>query len=179
MKKTSFFIVAAVVAFTLAGCEPEASEDELKLMCQNLVKVRGQANVPTVEALEKEVQAEFKTKEDKLLAWKERDMKGCDTDTEEALDADSEPITPEKVKADFAKKKAIGAKQFDDDLLKLTVEKKERIAGLGDIVAAAQADFEKITEECIAEAKKEKISQSLAACRISAPDKDTYWNKCK
>ena len=158
-------------------------------MCQNLTRVRGEVNVPTVSNLTKELNEEYARKEKKLLDWKARDMKSWDeeldarlkilTDNPEEPDENGEPMTPEKLKEMYGKKKAVGAKQFDDDLLKLTVEKKEKLAGLEDIVREAQAEFDAKAAGCVAEAKKEKIPKALAQCRIAAPDKDTYWNKCK
>ena len=190
MKKICFFIAATMIAVCFAGCEPAATSDELTQMCQNLVKVRAEVIVPTEDELTKEMNESYQVREDKLLAWKERDMKGWDEDLAASLkrleedtdtgdDSDSDAMTPEKLKEQFAKKKAIGAKQFDDDLLKLTVEKKAKLAGVGDEVKAKQAEFDAKVNECVEKAKTEKISKSLAQCRINAPDKDTYWNKCK
>ncbi|MBN2717883.1 MAG: hypothetical protein JXX14_18690 [Deltaproteobacteria bacterium] len=189
MKKICFFIATAMCVVCVSGCEPAASPDELRLMCENLVKVRAEVKVPTVEELTAELTAEYKAKEEKLLAWKERDMKGWDEDLAASLkrleedtdqnEDDTDAMTAEKLKETFAKKKAIGAKQFDDDLLKLTIEKKARLAGVGDVVKEAQAQFDAKANECLEKAKTEKVSQSLAQCRIQAPDKDTYWNKCK
>ncbi|MBN2525025.1 MAG: hypothetical protein JXR76_01440 [Deltaproteobacteria bacterium] len=189
MKKYCIFMLVLMCAGLFVACEPAATEAELKQMCENLTKVRGEAKVPTVADLTEKLTEEYAGKEKKLLDWKARDMKGWDeellarqkrlTDNPDETDDAGEPMTPEKLTEIYAKKKEIGAKQFDDDLLKLTVEKKEKLAGLGDIVAAAQKEFDTKTAECLTAAKSEKVSQSLAQCRINAPDKDAYWNKCK
>jgi hypothetical protein len=182
------FAMAAWI-LTLSGCEPAASSDELTQMCTNLTRVRAEVKVPTVSDLTREVNEEYATKEKKLLDWKARDMRSWDeelaarlkilADNPEELDDAGEPMTPEKLREMYAKKKEIGAGQFDDDLLKLTVEKKEKLAGLEGIVRDAQQEFDSRIAKCIDDAKKEKISKSLAQCRIVAPDKDSYWNKCK
>jgi SMC interacting uncharacterized protein involved in chromosome segregation len=189
MKKGLLLFVVTGWILALAGCEPGASDDELARMCANLTTVRGEVKVPTVSDLTTEVNEEYARKEKKLLDWKARDMKSWDeeldarlkilADNPEEMDEAGEPMTPEKLKTMYAKKKKIGAKQFDDDLLKLTVEKKTKLAGVEDVVKQAQAEFDSLTEKCIEGAKKEKVSKSLAQCRIDAPDKDTYWNKCK
>lgn len=189
MKKICFFVAAIMGAIFFSGCEPKASEEELKQMCETLTKVRGEVTVPSVGELTQEINQSYEQKEKKLLAWKARDMNGWDeelaaklkdleTDTEEKGD-DEETMTPEKLKEMYAKKKEIGAKQFDDDLLKLTVEKKNKLTGVEDVVKAAQAEFDSKTMECVKAAGTEQISKTLAQCRIAAPDKDTYWNKCK
>ncbi|MBN2341763.1 MAG: hypothetical protein JXX29_10865 [Deltaproteobacteria bacterium] len=193
MKAFFSFAVSVLLVFLAMfgaiGCEPAATDDELKQMCVNLSVVRGEEQVPKSAELTAKVEADFTTKEKNLLAWKAKDMRGWDEELaaklakldggEEMTGDDGAPATKESLKKLYAKKKDIGAKQFDDDLAKLADAKKNALSEVDGIVKEAQAAQDVKVKECMDAARKEAVSQSLAQCRIAATDKDTFWNKCK
>ncbi|MBN2804579.1 MAG: hypothetical protein JXR91_15910 [Deltaproteobacteria bacterium] len=183
------------------GCAPEATDDEINKMCANLEKVRGEITVPSKDEELAKINEDYKKKEVALLDWKARDMKSWDDELaaklkaledEAAAEKDvkkakkpktDEPVeekpTAEDLKKLYDGKKAIGAKQFDDDIAKIPDLKKAAIDDLMEKIKGKEALLNENIKLCADEAKKEGVSSKLAQCRIGAPDKDTYWNKCK
>jgi hypothetical protein len=185
--KSIFKISILSLVLFAAGCGSSATDEELTQMCSNLVKVRGEVSVPDEAKLLADIEADFQKKEAEMLAWKKRDMDSWDDELKEKIAAltdkddktDSDTQTPAQLKAEYAKKKEIGARQFDDDLAKLPILKKEALANARQNVADKQMKVNDCIKTCIDDAKKEGVSQKLAQCRIAAKDKDTYWNKCR
>lgn len=187
--RTILSSVICLLAVSFLGCKPAATDADVKKMCENLSVVRGEAEIPIPAELTADVEEDFATKEKNLLAWKAKDMRGWDEELDarlaamdagdEAVDEDGAPLSKSGLKKRYAQKKEIGAKQFDADLSALAAAKKKALAEVAAIVKEAESAFNAKIQSCIDEAKKESVSQSLAQCRIAAPDKDTYWNKCK
>lgn len=188
--KAYWMIIAGIGIWSaLAGCQDAATDAELKKMCENLNKVRNGIKVVPEVTLTQEVNKDYLLKREKLVAWKAKDMKGWDDELAAkivSLSKDNnlktnngKPATKESLTADYAKKKEIGAKQFDADFDALEVAKKKAIGNVAEQVKQKRAQLDAVVTQCVAQARNEKISKALAQCRLAASDKDTYWNKCK
>ena len=186
-------ILTASISFVLValtGCgKPAASDAEINAMCRNLTRVRGEVRVPTRVELTADINDDFAMQQKDYSTLKARDQKGWDVEYAEALkalaknpvlrDYNGMPVSHATLEKRYEEKKANSAKKFDDDLLKLKQEKKTRLAGIDDVIAKKQKEFDAKTNACVTKARSQQISQQLAQCRIAAPDEDTYWNKCK
>ena len=188
--KKFFFISISTICLALAGCTPPpASESEILAMCKNLTRVRSEVVVPTVKQVTADVDAEFALRKSDLLTYKARDQAGWDRELAEAKkrlemnpeekDVAGEPMTVEKLEEIYAAKKERSARDFDRDIARLGQEKDKKLVEQSNLITERQKEFDEQVAECVLNAKTEKISKTLAMCRIAAPDDDTYWNKCK
>jgi hypothetical protein len=191
MKNTALCcIIPALLVNFIAGCTTPATEPEISQMCENLIRVRNEVRIPVESELVAEIEADYTRRKEHLVSWKEREMKSWDDELRarlETLAADTKAAKPKKGEPDpkvaleeeYAKKKQIGADQFDSDIEALVPARELAIKAARDKVAAKKAEFEAARKDCIEKARTENISQPVAQCRIKASDPDTYWNKCR
>ena len=197
MKSNGLFILSIIATFMIMSCASTATDEEINKMCTNLEKVRGSITVPSKEDALKKINDDFSKKRAKLEAWKAKEMKGWDDELAAKLkeleesdtgskskkvkksDDEEKKPTPEELKSAYAKKKEIGAKQFDADLANLPAQKKMAVEAVQQKIDSKQAELDASIKKCIEDAKKEGVSQKVAQCRIAAQNKDSYWNKCR
>jgi hypothetical protein len=190
MKKFIFLISGSFVLMALTGCgKPAASDQEIHAMCSNLTKVRGEVTVPTRADMVADINSDFEMRKKDLLRWKASDQMSWDAEYAEALkelkmnpdtiDRNGKPVTPAMLEKRYKEKKENSARKFDEELFKFTKEKKTRLAETDVVINEKQKEFDEKTNMCVTKAAQQEVSQQLAQCRIAAPDKDTYWNKCK
>jgi len=161
-----------------AGCEPPATDAELKAMCENLWKLRAQADLPTEAELLAKVDEDFKAREKKLLDWRQRDLDGWDKELQAKLAAAADDAAKAALEEEYKKKKEVTAGQFEPDIAKLGPDKESAIAEAKRRVLDAAKDRQAEIDTCIADSKKEGIGQKMADCRTKAATADKYWNFC-
>jgi hypothetical protein len=161
------------------GCIPEATEQEMKAMCENLVKLRGEIDLSDEAELIAEVEEEFKREAKRLKDWKERDLKGWDDELTAKLKALTDDAEKESLKAEYEKKKQITASKHDPGIAALDGKKKAAIDAAKKKAVENRGLYAKAVEECVSKAKKEGVSQKVATCRIKANSTDAYWNACR
>ncbi len=190
--KTLALTAIALGALVFCGCRPAATDDELKSMCTNLLTVRGEMNIPDDATAMAKIDADFQGREKHLVDWKARDMQHWDDELAARIAAlPPEPkkkvkpkegevvVTRESLEAEYAKKKAIGAEQFDRDIAALAPAKEEAVKAMKEKLEVQRAAAQEQIDECLKQAKVEGVKQETARCRIAAKDVDTYWNKCR
>ncbi len=161
------------------GCVTEATEQEIQSMCENLVKIRGEVDLSSDAELIADVEASFKKEAKRLKDWKARDLKGWDDELAAKLKDIEDEEEKSKLKEEYEKKKQITASKHDPGIDGLGAKKLKAIEAAKKKALENQALFKKKTEECVAKAKKEGVSQKVAVCRIKAKTSDAYWNVCR
>lgn len=167
---------------------PDATEQELKAMCENLVKLRGDIDSTTLQERTVKIEKDFAKRAERIESSKKKELEAWDQELEAKIkemtseEGDKEKASEEDIKkekenyaakkADVEKRYAEQTKRFDPDKAAALKEAKEK-------VAKSEADFAEDTKECLAEAKKEGVTQKVAQCRASATSTDQYWNKCR
>ena len=171
--------VGTFLGAVCTGCIKEASEQEIRAMCKNLVKIRGEVDLSSEAELIAQVKESFKKEEKRLRDWKARDLKGWDDELEAKLKGIEDEAEQEKLKAEYAKKKEVTASKHDPGIDGLGDKMKKAIESAKKKAVENQGLYAKKVEECVAEGKKEGVSQKVAQCRMKAENPDTYWNVCR
>jgi hypothetical protein len=157
----------------------QATESELKGMCENLIELRGEIDLSEESVLVANVEEDFKKERKRLLDWKARDLKGWDDELAAELKNIEDDEEKKKLTEEYAKKKEITASRHDPGIDALDGKKTAAIEAAKKKVVENKAAFEKAVAECVTEAQKEGISQKMAQCRIKADSADKYWNSCR
>jgi hypothetical protein len=201
MNKLIKMAILILTTMLLSSCQESASDDELNAMCDNLIKVRGEITIPDAAKLKADIEADFAAKKKHLEEWKAREMKSWDDELKSKLAAldkeeadkkgkkakkkgakkseDDEKDPKKQLQEEYAKKKSIGAAQFDKDIAALAPAKEEALSSIKDKIVKMQAEYDSAKQQCLKQAKSEGVSKKLAQCRINAQDKDAYWNRCR
>lgn len=189
-------LLLTALLFGLAGCFPAANDDELSQMCENLIRVRAEIRVPVESELIAEIEADYTRRKEHLVNWKAREMKSWDDELDARIkalppagkapkkaaattDGEEAPPTRASLEAEYAKKKQIGAEQFDSDIEALAPAKDLAMKAAREKVESKTAEFAAAKKDCLDKARSTKVTRAQAQCRIKARDPDTYWNKCR
>lgn len=173
------WVLALSFGLSCTACIPSATDEELGKMCENLIRIRGEIDASTIEEMTAAIKERFQREEKRLTDWKKRDLKGWDDEMNAKLEATEDVAEKAQIAADYAKKKQVTASKHDPGITALP---KKMAAALEDAkkkVAANQSAWAAAVTSCVAEAKKEGVSQKVAQCRISADSTDKYWNGCR
>jgi hypothetical protein len=179
MEKMMIAVAAVAVGLALVACAPAATDAELDGMCTHLVDLRGEVDTSSAEEAIAAVEKEFVVEEKRLRDWMARDLKSWDDELAaklEELEGDDEK---KKLTEEYEGKKEVTRKQHLPGIEALGPKKKAAVEEAKKKVAANEKKHADAVAECVESAKKEGVNQKLAQCRIAAPDKDTYWNKCR
>jgi hypothetical protein len=169
----------SLAALYAAGCVPSATDDELKQMCENLVKLRGDIDDSSEKALIAAEEERFKKEAIRLKDWKARDLKGWDDELAAKLAEVEKEEDKEALKAEYEKKKAVTASKHDPGIAALDGKKKQAIEDAKKKFIENQAARDGAIRDCVDTAKTEGINQKVAKCRIGATSTDQYWNACR
>ena len=178
MKKDVLTTLSVVVLFAV-GCIPKATDDELKQMCESLVKLRGEIDLSSEKELIAAEEERFRKEAIRLKEWKARDMKGWDDELAAKLAEVEKEEEKEALKAEYEKKKQITVSKHDPGIAALDGKKKQAIEAAKKEAVENQAAYDGAVRDCSDQAKKEGVSQKVAQCRITATSVDQYWNVCR
>jgi hypothetical protein len=167
------------MALFAVGCIPNATDDELKQMCENLVKLRGDIDNSSEAQLIAAEEERFKKEAIRLEDWKARDLKGWDDELQAKLAGVEKEEEKEALQAEYAKKKAITASKHDPGIAALDGKKKQAIEAAKKKAVENQAAWDGAVRDCTEKARQEGVSQKMAQCRITASSVDQYWNACR
>ena len=186
MIRIAMFMGAVLLAGSVTACIPAATDAELDAMCKNLVQVRGEVAVESIEDLKQGIEKRFaelgenieRARAAEIKLWDEElaaKLKEAEEQDEDAED----PLDPKKIKTEFAAKKAESNKPFDEQKSQIEPDKQAAIKDAEARVSKATADLAAAVEKCVGEAKAEGVGQQIAQCRVKAESTDAYWNKCR
>lgn len=197
MKKLAIIFSLVCLGAIGASCTPDATEAELKAMCEKLVELRGEIPKLTVEDVVKEVEQDFDEREKANKRAAELEKEDWDAELEagikvlkEKMEAQAEDeeveeedkVTEEdiqKLKDKIAAKKADTDKRYAEKAKQLGPDKELGIQAAKDKVEKVKAKFAASVDECMVDAKKAPVPQPLAQCRAKAESTDQFWNVCK
>ncbi len=170
---------AFLILLSASSCVAPATDQEITAMCENLVKLRREVNMDSLEKLTKDVNEQYAREEIRLKEWKERDLKGWDDELQTKLSS----MTNEKEKSalteEYKKKKEITAGQHDPGINELPGKLAEALEEAKRKAADNKAAFDAAVKACFDQSKREGVSQKSAQCRIKAETPDKYWNACR
>jgi hypothetical protein len=181
MKKLVAMIMVSSAGLLLVSCAEPATEDALNEMCQHWGEISGKA--AAFEAASKKVAQLNEEYDAKLNALKEESAKavaGLEQEQEAAL-ADTKPQEQDKrapIIADFAKREAAKAGEFDGKIKQLGEEREAAVGKAKEAADAADSERNDAVNKCVTDSTSEGVSKELAQCRIAATTADDY-GKCK
>jgi colicin import membrane protein len=158
---------------------PAATDDEITKMCDSLVRLRGEVDGSSAEELAKTTKERIDREEKRLKDWKARDMKGWDDELAAKLAATEDEEEKKKIQEEYTKKKEVSASKHDPGIAAIAEKRKTAMEEAKKKAAENKAAWDAAVSECVAQAKKEGVSQKVAQCRITAQSTDEYWNKCR
>jgi len=162
------------------ACAPQATDAELNGMCENLVKLRGEVDVRTVEERTAKVEEDFAKR---LKLHKEQQaaaVKGAEADMQSKLkEAGDDEEAKERITKEGAERSGALAKEGADLEAKIAADKTAALGEAKEKAAASQQAFADAVAECVKGAKAEGTSQAVAQCRGKAESTDAYWNQCR
>jgi len=193
MSKLVFIVSVIGLGALAAACTPDATEQELKAMCEKLVELRGEVPTIDLDAAIKEVEEDFAQREEANKRAAVLEKEDWDAELEagvKALEAkmadeeieDEEKPTAEDIQAlkdKIAQKKADTDKRYAERAKQLGPDKELGIKAVKEKVEKNKAKFAAEVEECMVTARKEPVPQPLALCRAKATSTDQFWNVCK
>lgn len=198
MKKVLVIALSALLGgFLVISCFPEATEDEIKQMCANLSKLRGESALKPVSELTAEINRRFEDRKTRFENRQARDLKALDDELaaklkeldeaeaekpkKKAKGDEEEPALEEKKKSlqeEYEEKKNKVKARFAGLLKDLAPQKEEALEKAKKKHEKDKVEAEKASQKCIEDAKKQGVKQKLAQCRINADSVDKYWNIC-
>ena len=177
--KLVLVIMCGWIGMLVSACVTKATEDELEIMCDNLVKLRGEISKPSSATIESDISVKF-TEETKKLQESQMSAENSLNDEMqtklEAAQNDEEKVEIQKEYA--AKMEALKAK-LKPELEAMNTQKQAAIEEAKEEAEANEAAWRTAVDECLTDAKKESVSQEVARCRIQATTTDKYWNGCR
>ena len=178
MNKLAACVIMGLIAAAAVACDSPATDAELTAMCENLMALKSEGNIPTEAELIAKVEEDFEAREKKLLDWKAKDLAGWDKELEAKLEKAESDEEKKTLEEEYAKKKKVTAEQFEPDIAKLVPDKKAAIEAARQKVVDLKAEADAELAKCIEDGRKEGINQRVAKCRAEAKTTDKYWNFC-
>jgi len=176
------FVCIAVLLFAglhSVACVEKASEEQLKQMCGNLVKMRGEVDVSSAAERIAKVEEKFAKEEKRLTDWMERDLKGWDEELNAKLAEAKDEKEKKDLADDYTKKKEATKAQHVPGIEELKPKKEAALKEAKAKAEAAKTEWAKAVDDCLKAAANEGTSRSVAECRIGATTVDKYWNVCR
>ena len=192
-------IIISLICFgaLCASCTPDATEPELRAMCETLVELRGEIPTLTEEEAIKDVEEDYAKREKANKRAAVLEKEDWDAELEAGIKAlkekmaaqaeddeveEEDKVTEEdiqKLKDKIAAKKADTDKRYAERAKELPADKELGIQAAKEKVEKNKALFAEEVEECMVTARKEPVPQPLAKCRAEATSTDQFWNVCK
>lgn len=178
----SKFVLIAVLLFSgvhSVACIEKASEEQVKQMCENLVKMRGEVDTSSAEERVAKVTEKFVREEKRLTDWMERDLQGWDDELNGKLAEAKDDGEKQKLTEEYANKKEATKAQHTPGIEELKPQKEAALKEAKAKAEEAKVEWSKAVDECLKGAAKEGTSREVAECRIGATTVDKYWNVCR
>lgn len=200
MNKLAVILSVGFFGALCTSCTPDATEQELKAMCENLVELRGEVKLIKLDEAIAEVEEDFAQREknnkraaemekedwDVELEAKLKEMRaamdaGASEDEDEDEEEEEKPTEEDiqALKEKYEAKKVETDKRYAERAKEFGPDKELGLKAVREKAEKAKAVFDKAVDECLAEAKQEAVTQPVAQCRAKATSRDEYWNKCR
>jgi polyhydroxyalkanoate synthesis regulator phasin len=167
------------LVLTATACVESATDEEIASMCDNLVHLRGKISPPSTETLVSDVTVKFEQEAKEINEKQMRERKALDEERRVKLETAKNEMERSKVEEEYAEKiDALGTK-YAPKIVAANSQKSEALVGAKKKGEENRAAWDEAVNACIAQAKKEKVSQKIAHCRIKAKSADKYWNGCR
>ena len=174
----SIKILAVMMVTTgLWACKSAATDGQINQMCENKLKISGTLRGTSYEEESKRISDEYQKKEDALKEEMERDLKGMDDVLAGRLKELPDDDKIAAAKEDIEKKKKGITDQFEPLIAKLHPQKAYALKDAKEYTDKRAAEAEKAKADCLEDAKKTKVTEETALCRIQADSPDKY-NAC-
>lgn len=175
LKAGLLFLVGALSA----SCISKATEDEVKQMCENLVRLRGEVELVTVSDAITVVEEDYKRRRQQLDTMKEQDIKDWDDELSAKLaDAENEDEKA-KLRKEYAERQKEVIARYEPQIVELEPSKKEAMERAKQRAKDSEMAWVSEVDRCVSSALEEGVNQTVAQCRITAESTDKYWNGCR
>jgi hypothetical protein len=193
MTRLAAFLSLCSLCAVGASCTPDATEPELKAMCEKLVELRGEVKLIDLDKAVAEVEQDFAEREKNNKRAAEMEVEDWDEELQAKVKElkaamaaddveDEEKPTEEdlrQLEEKFAAKKVETEKRYAERAKQLGPDKELGLEAVRDKVKRAEEAFAKAVGECLSEAGKDAVPQPIAQCRAKATALDQYWNQCR
>jgi recombinational DNA repair ATPase RecF len=171
-----------LLAVLAGGCLPAATDQEIEKMCENLVRLRGEADLTPVEERIAAIDKDIAARKAGLESRHAQTVEGLDRDLAARLAEIGEQAKPEDraaIEQEIATRKADAETQRAEALSRLEPDREARVAEAREKLEQAKATAKTAIEDCAGKARTEGVTQKLAQCRAEAGSTDQYWNQCR
>lgn len=182
MTRLTTILTGVFLAASLSGCLPKATDQEIEQMCENLVKLRGGADLTPLEERIARIDKELEARKGDIEKRYETEAEALARNLEGRLAELGEDATEEEqaaIEESDAERKAEAARNRDEALEHLGSDREQRVAEAGKRLEQGRSKAAAGIRECADEARAVGVTQKLAQCRIEATSTDQYWNLCR
>ena len=165
--------------FCMSGCVTKATDEELENMCDNLVKLRGEIPKPSSARIESDITMQFKEKAKELTQSQENRISSLTEEMNQKIEVAATDQEKATIQGEYGEKIEAVKAEIKPELEAMNAKKSEAIESAKSKVKESEAKWRTAVETCVADAKKESVSQKVARCRIDADSTDKYWNVCR
>ena len=172
-------IVCAMLGVSALACVTQATDDELNEMCDNLVDLRGEIPNPSVETITGDISMKFDKQTKQLEASRTQEQNMLNKEMQEKLEAAKTDDEKDEIRKEYKERIEEVSSQHAPRMAAINAEKSEALEGAKKTAAENRSLWTEAVGQCVADAKKEGVSQKIARCRIQAKTTDKYWNGCR
>jgi len=184
MSKLATSIGLALAACFFISCITKATEDEVKKACRNLLELRGEYEVVSVDNALADIEERYSAKQSGVQDQKNAALQLLNAELTEKLaeidEKDSEAAAEEKKKlVDEGDKNKMETNQnFDQMQEQLKTDKITDIEEAKGKAAESADEVRIVVDACVSKSLADGMSQKMALCRGKAQTIDKYWNGC-
>jgi exonuclease VII large subunit len=184
MSKFATSLGLALIACFFISCITKATEDEIKKACKNLLELRGEYEVVSIEDAVADIEERYAAKQKEVQDQKVAALQAVDAELAEKLanidEKDNEGAAEAKKKLleEIDKKKSDTNHNFDQTSERLNNDKLNDLAEAKNQAAESADEVKTVIDECVSKSLADGMSQKMARCRSGAPTIDKYWNGC-
>lgn len=163
----------------VSGCITKATDEELESMCDNLVRLRGEIPKPSSAKIESDISMRFQEKAKTIEQNNQSEIQFLTEEMNEKIEAAATDKDKAAIQDEYEKQMNAVKARIKPELEAMTAKKSRALEEAKVKVKESEEEWHAAVETCIADAKKESVSQKLARCRIQANSTDKYWNVCR
>ncbi len=184
MSRFATSLVLALVVCSFISCITKATEDELKKACINLLELRGEYEVVSIDDAVADIEERYAAKQKEVQDQKVAALQLVDAELAEKRanidEKDNEAAAEAKKKfvEEMEKKKSDTNKHFDQTSERLNNDKLNDLTETKKKAAESADEVKTVVDECVSKSLADAQSQKMARCRSGAQTIDKYWNGC-
>ena len=166
-------------AFLVLACVSDATPDEKEKMCENLVKLQGNAKIITVADAISVITTEYNQKEKEIKEQQTEEIKTLEQQHEQYLADAKSAKEKETIQKEMEAQKELINANYAEKMKRMTPERENAIQDVKYKADRMRDDYKNSIKKCINDLALFGVDQELAQCRARAKTVDEFWKNCK